>query len=91
MIALSTWLKRIYFSEDPRTVYLNTDGSILSVPESAFKKKEIKKEQLIGRNFRVLFEGGDESQRFFNYLLDQARVKGSVNHYVTLETGRNSV
>jgi PAS domain S-box-containing protein len=80
----------LFFSYgDSRTVYLDQDGSILSLNEELAKKKGYNPSTVVGKSYSNLSADPPKDEMYYQDMLKRANVKGAVKYTaLTMENGK---
>jgi PAS domain S-box-containing protein len=77
-------------ASDTRTIYLNEDGSILSLNDKLAKKKGYNPTLVVGKSYSHLSAGLLNDEKYYQELLETAKRRGTVKYTaLTTENGKS--
>jgi hypothetical protein len=82
-------LERLTIFDKTSTIYLNADGTLLTLPERLSKRGRPHAEHVMGQHYSCLFTEREEDRPLFNDLLKIAEKKGSVSRTMPANHAEN--
>src|SRR5687767_15392783 len=79
---LRTLLQVLPFFNDSEVVYLNADGTILSLTEKFAQKKGYSRTAVMGKSYSHLSYSAERNEEYYKELLQIAAKKGSIRYKV---------